>query len=252
MTLSVIVITKNEALMIGRCLASVSWADEIIVVDSGSTDGTQALCRTFTPHVIDADWPGFGAQKNRALKLATAEWVLSLDADEYLTPASQDEIRAAITAPSLYSAYRLPRRSSYCGRFLRHGGWYPDYVIRLFRRNGAHFSEDLVHERVVTKGRIGTLHHPLCHETYRDLEEVVDKVNTYSTAGAAMAVARHKRISFAGTIGRAAWSFIRTYLLRGSILDGVEGLMLAISTAEVTYYKYAKLYLANKRSHEND
>ncbi|MHB8252760.1 MAG: glycosyltransferase family 2 protein [Acidiferrobacter sp.] len=246
MRLSVIVITKNEATMIRRCLASVAWADEIIVVDSGSTDHTVAICQEFTPHVIRTDWPGFGPQKNRALSYATGTWVLSLDADEYLTSQAQAEIQQVLSKDAGVNAYRMPRLSSYCGRFMGHGGWYPDYIVRLFRRGHARFSEDLVHERLVVDGAIGTLHAPLHHETYRDLEEVLYKIDSYSTAGAAMAAERGRRGSLMGAVAHGLWSFVRTYFVQLGVLDGAEGLMLAISNAEVTYYKYLKLRLLNK------
>ena len=246
MPLSVIVITKNEAAMIRRCLASVSWADEIIVVDSGSTDGTVAVCREFTPHVISTDWAGFGPQKNRALDLATGTWVLALDADEYLPTQAQAEIQQVLAGESKINAYRIPRLSSYCGRFMGHGGWYPDYVIRLFRRGCARFSDDIVHERLVVQGAVGTLSSPLHHETYRDLEEVLHKVDSYSTAGATMAAQKGRRGSLPQALIHGVWAFVRTYFVQFGLLDGAEGLMLAISNAEVTYYKYAKLRLLTK------
>lgn len=243
MTLSVIIITRNEAGMIRRCLSSVSWAHEIIVVDSGSTDDTVAICQEFTPHVITAAWPGFGPQKNRALALATHPWVLSLDADEYLTAEAQTEIRQLLSDGPRVDAYRIPRLSSYCGRFMRHGGWYPDYVTRLFRRDRCLFSNDLVHERLLVKGPVGTIRAPLYHETYRDLEEVLHKIDTYSSAGALMAQGKGQRGSLLSALVHSLWSFVRTYFVRLGLLDGPEGLMLAISNAEVTYYKYLKLRL---------
>ncbi len=245
-SLTVIVITFNERAMIRRCLESVSWADEIVVVDSGSTDGTAAICREYTAHVIETDWPGFGPQKNRALGHATGEWVLSLDADEFLTEEAQAEIRDTVRSRPSVDAFRIPRLSSYCGRYMRHGGWYPDYVVRLFRQGRARFSDDLVHERLLVSGTIGTLQTPLRHETYRDLEEVLHKIDAYSSAGAAMAVAAGKWGGLAPALRHGAWAFIRTYLLRLGLLDGAEGLMLAISNAETAYYKYLKMAQLNK------
>jgi glycosyltransferase involved in cell wall biosynthesis len=240
MTLSVIVIAKNEAHAIRECLESVCWADEIIVLDSGSTDGTVAICREFTPHVHSTDWPGFGPQKNRALALATGDWVLSLDADERVPEPLRTEIQAAMES-GRHDAYRMSRLSSYCGRFMRHGGWWPDYVTRLFRREKWRFSDDLVHERVIVSGETGTLQNHLIHLTYRNLEEVLDKVNSYSSSGALSAARRNKRGSLEKAIFRGFWAFLRTYLLRAGFLDGREGFMLAVSNAEVTYYRYLKL-----------
>ncbi len=227
--------------MIGRCLASVSWADEIVVVDSGSTDRTTAICHEYGARVVVTDWPGFGPQKNRALDQATGQWVLSLDADEYLSPEAQGEIRAVLASEPQADAFRMPRSSSYCGRFMRHGGWYPDYVTRLFRRGRARFSDDIVHERLLVSGPVETLHTPLRHETYRDLEEVLHKIDSYSSAGAAMAIRAGERAGMGKALAHGFWSFVRTYFLRRGLLDGAEGLMLAVSNAETTYYKYVKL-----------
>jgi glycosyltransferase involved in cell wall biosynthesis len=246
-SLSVIVITRNEEDMIGRCLASVAWADEIIVLDSGSTDRTVALCRQSGARVVETDWPGFGPQKNRALDHATGTWVLSLDADEYLTQEAQAEIQAVLAPGPKTDAFRMPRLSSYCGRFMHHGGWYPDYVTRLFRRGHARFSDDLVHERLLVSGPIETLREPLRHETYRDLEEVLRKVDDYSSAGAAMAAQSGQRGGVTLALAHGLWSFVRTYFIRKGLLDGAEGLMLAISNAETTYYKYMKLRLLGKQ-----
>lgn len=248
MKLSVIIITRNEATNIRACLDSVAWADEIIVVDSGSTDDTVAIAREFTPQVHEHDWPGFGAQKNRALDYATKEWVFSIDADERVTP----ELRAAIEAvlrkeDNACAAYRISRLSSYCGRFMRHSGWHPDPVVRLFKRNAARFSDDLVHERLLVEGVVGQLDGELLHYAFDNLEEVLNKVNHYSSAGAAMLRQRGRTASLSGAVLRGLWSFMRTYILRGGFLDGREGFMLAVSNAEGTYYRYLKLMLLNRK-----
>jgi glycosyltransferase involved in cell wall biosynthesis len=242
-TLSVIVIAKDEEASIARTLESVAFADEVVVVDSGSTDRTVAIARGLGAKVtINADWPGFGPQKNRALDLATGDWVLSLDADEWLTAESAEEIRRVVGANAAeVAAYRMPRRSSFCGRFLRHSGWWPDYVLRLFRRGRARFSDDMVHERVIADGKIGTLSLPIMHETFVDLEDLVDKMNRYSTHGARQLQREGKSSSLVEAIARALWAFFRTYVLRAGFLDGREGFMLAWATAEGTYYRYAKL-----------
>ncbi len=243
MRLSVIVITKDEAGSIRPCLESVSWADEIVVVDSGSSDDTAAICREYTDKVTVTDWPGFGPQKNRALDAARGEWVLSLDADERVSPELRAEIEAAMADPGAAAAFRMPRSSSYCGRFMRHGGWWPDYVTRLFRRGRARFSDDLVHERLVVDGEVGSLSSPLLHEAFRDPEEVLQKVNAYSSAGARMMAQRGRKATLAGAVARGLWSFLRSYVLRAGFLDGREGFMLAVSNAEGTYYRYLKLML---------
>jgi glycosyltransferase involved in cell wall biosynthesis len=249
MTLSVIVITKNEAAVIERCLASVAWAAEIVVLDAASTDGTPDLARKFNAKVTtSADWPGFGAQKNRALDLATGDWVLALDADEWITPGLRAEIERALAAPGGNAAFNVPRLSSYCGRYMRHSGWWPDNVTRLFKRGAARFSADLVHERLLVDGKVGALHEPLRHEAIVDLDDALGKMNAYSTAGAMMQLERGKRATLAGAVWHGAWTFARTYLLRAGFLDGREGFMLAVSNAEGAYYRYVKLMLlAEKR-----
>jgi len=239
---SIIIITKNAATHIEACLASVAWADEIIVVDCGSTDNTVALCRPFTNKIfVTNDWPGFGIQKNRALAKATGEWILSIDADERVTIALQQEIKH-LTKNSTYTAFRISRQSSYCGRWIKHSGWSPDYVIRLFRRNCAHFSDDLVHEVLqVLQGNIGTLKTPLLHYSFNSLEEVLEKINSYSSANALKYLEQGQKSSLTKAISHGLWAFIRTYIVRGGFLDGREGFMLAVSNAEGTYYRYLKL-----------
>ena len=245
--LSVIIITKNEGLNIRACLESVSWADEIIVVDSGSQDDTVAICREFTPHVYVHDWPGFGAQKNRALNYARKNWVLSLDADERVSSELRSEIVSVLNEASATNAYSIPRLSTYCGRFMRHSGWYPDYVLRLFRRENAHFSDDLVHERLLVEGSKKRLKGLLLHYAFENMEEVLHKVNQYSSAGALMMQQRGRQATLGGAVLRGFWSFIRTYILRAGFLDGREGFMLAVSNAEGTYYRYLKLMLLNQK-----
>jgi len=247
--LSAIIITKNEAANIRACLESVAWADEIIVIDSGSSDATTEICEELGARVYVHDWPGFGMQKNRALGYAIYDWVFSIDADERVTP----ELRASIEAvlhneTDTCAAYRISRLSSYCGRFMRHSGWYPDTIVRLFKRDAARFSDDLVHERLLVEGQIGQLGGELLHYAFTGAEEVLQKINHYSSAGAAMMQKRGKQATLPGAVLRGLWSFIRTYFLRAGFLDGREGFMLAVSNAEGTYYRYIKLMLLDKKS----
>jgi glycosyltransferase involved in cell wall biosynthesis len=244
--LSVIIITKNESAHIGSCLQSVLWADEIIVLDSGSEDDTVEICKRYTDGVFVTDWPGFGIQKQRALDKARGDWVLSIDADEVVSTELRMEIEKALQREQV-NGYVIPRLSSYCGKQIRHGGWYPDYVLRLFRRHAGYFTESVVHERVVVQGDIGKLTPPLLHDAFVSLEEVLHKVNSYSSLGAEMLYQKGVNSSISKAIFKAIWVFIRTYWLKAAFLDGRQGLMLSISNAEGTYYKYVKLLELHNR-----
>ena len=244
MSLSVILITKNEEANLKECLESVSFANEIIVVDSQSNDKTQEIAQSFGAKLeITSDWPGFGPQKNRALNLATQEWVLSIDADERVTPALKEEILAVISSKDTANCYAIPRSSWYCGRFMKHSGWYPDYVDRLFKRGTAKFSDHLVHERLLPDGSVAKLKNHFLHYSFKDFSQVLKKVDAYSTASAEQAYLKGKRSSVGKAIGHGFWAFIRTYFLRLGFLDGSQGLALAISNAEGTYYRYIKIWL---------
>jgi glycosyltransferase involved in cell wall biosynthesis len=245
-TLSVIIITKNEEHDIRDCLESITWADEVVVLDSGSTDNTLKIAKKYTDKVYSSvDWQGFGIQKNRVLAYASSDWVLSLDADERVSDALRQEIQKAIQSEYIF-IFKIPRLSSYCGKFIRHSGWWPDYVIRLFKRGEASFSDDLVHERLVFEGEANKLIAPLVHITYKDLNEVIVKINHYSSLGAKNSYQKGKRGSLASAIIHGIWAFIRTYIFRAGFLDGAEGFMLAISNAETTYYRYLKLFYLSK------
>jgi len=243
--LSAIVITKNEARNIADCLDTLAFCDERIVVDSGSTDDTVRLAEAQGARVVSHRWQGFGAQKNFALMLAGGDWVLSIDADERVSPALARQILDAI-ATNRATGYRMPRRSSFCGRRMQHSGWSPDYVLRLFRRGRARFSDDLVHEKLICDGPIARLSEPLLHYPVVRLEDALSRMDRYSTAGAEMTVASGKRVSFMTGIVRGLWAFIRTYILRGGFLDGREGFLLAVANAEGTYYRYMKAWLKGR------
>ena len=243
-TLSAIVITRNEAHNLHDCLQSMhGLVDEIVVVDSQSTDSTVAIAQQHGAKVAQpADWPGFGPQKNRALDMATCDWVFSIDADERVTPELAAEIKQLLQLGDAHAAYKVPRLSFYCGKFIHHAGWQPDYVLRLFKRGTAKFSDDLVHERVVTQQPVHALQNHLLHYSYLNFSQVLSKVDAYSTASAKQAYARGKRSSVAGAVGHGAWAFFRTYVIRRGFLDGGHGLALSISNAETSYYKYLKLW----------
>lgn len=241
--LSVAIITLNEEGNLPDCLASVAFADEIVVVDGGSDDRTCDIARTAGARVIEArDWSGFGIQKNRAIDACTGDWVLSIDADERVTQALRDEILATLLNPT-FDVYQMPRRSYYCGRFMRHSGWWPDHVRRLFRRGTARFSAAPVHEALETDRAIGRLQNPLEHWSFRSMEQVLDKVNRYSSLSAPIVVEHGRRPTVATALLHGAAAFFRTYVLKRGFLDGSHGLMLAISNAEGSYYRYIKAML---------
>lgn len=245
MRVSAIIITKNAGTMIRRCVESVAWTDEIIVVDSGSTDDTAEICRAMgVKFSVTADFPGFGPQKNRALDQATGDWVVSIDADEWITPELRDEMRAAMANPTA-AAYAVPRRSSFCGRYMKHSGWWPDHVIRLIRRDAARFSDDRAHERLLVEGVTRKLKQPLMHEAISTMDQMLGKMNLYSTASARMLHERGRKASLSTAILHGGWAFFRTYIFRLGFLDGREGFILAVANAEGSYYRYVKLMLEN-------
>jgi glycosyltransferase involved in cell wall biosynthesis len=251
--LSVILITYNAAAHLEKSLASVTWADEIIVLDSGSSDATLEICRKYTKKVyLSEDWQGFGVQKNRVLGYAQGEWVLSLDADEVISERLQSEIQMAIQQTE-FTAFKIPRLSQLMGRWIRHSGWQPDYVTRLFRRECAQFSNDLVHEKLeVLHGKLGILGAPILHYAYDSIEQLLEKTNRYSTESAKMHSARGRRGSLRQAIIHGVWAFLRTYVLRRGFLDGREGFLIAVAQAEVAFYRYVKLsYLQNNQLDKN-
>lgn len=248
--LSVIVIAHNEAHQIADCLKSVAFADEWIVVDSGSTDATREIAAGLGAQVVQtADWPGFGRQKNRALDLAQGRWVLSLDADERVSEPLAAAIRAVIAAPRGPDApgpvaYQLSRLSRFCGQWMRHGDWYPDRVTRLFLRGRARFTDDLVHERLDVQGPVARLPGELLHETMPGLHDALDKMNRYSSGRAQDKLRKGGRGGLGTALAHGLWAFIRAYGLRRGFLDGRLGFVLAVYIAEGTYYRYLKMAFA--------
>lgn len=248
-TLSVVTITKNEAHQLERCLASVAFADEIVVVDSASSDGTPELARRLGARVIEtADWPGFGVQKQRALDAARGDWVLAIDADEWVGARLAQAVRAVVARPfddaKDPAGYEFVRLSAFCGRWMRGGGWYPDPGLRLVRRGRAHYTSDLVHEHLEVDGRVERLDGLLLHDSIPSLESALDKTNRYSTGRARDLAARGRRGGLARALGHGFWAFVRTYVVKRGFIEGRLGFVLALHNAETTYYRYLKLWLA--------
>ena len=238
--LSVAIITLNAASQLEACLQSVRFADEIVVVDSGSTDGTPALAERFGARVIQQEWLGFGPQKQFAVAAAGHDWVLCLDADERVTPELQTSIENALKNPST-AAFRFPRCNRFLGRYLKHGEGYPDWSLRLFDRRQARWSDDAVHEKVDTKSSIGELTGDLLHDSAESLAAYLTKQNRYTTLAAEMALAAGKRASF----GRIAFSplvrFIKFYVIRQGFRDGLPGLIHIAIGCFNSFMKYSKM-----------
>lgn len=240
--LSAIIITKDEAANIGGCLDSLAFCDERIVVDAASSDGTLLIAKEKGARVATHGWKGFGPQKNYAASLATGDWVLSIDADERVTPELAQAIRAAIDAGAA-DGYEIPRRNTFCGRVLRGS----DRVLRLFRRNKGRFTDDVVHERVVCDGKVARLNEPLMHFSVTRLEDAIRRIDQYSTLGAEALAASDRRITALSGALHGAGTFLRVYLLKLGFLDGAAGFMLAVANAEGAYYRYQKAWLARQR-----
>jgi glycosyltransferase involved in cell wall biosynthesis len=247
--LSLIVITRNEEASIERCLRSAAFADEVVVVDNHSADKTVEIARRLGAKVISAqDWPGFGPQKNRALDAATGDWVLSLDADEWIEQPLADEIKAAMRNPAAADGYEMPRRSRFCGKVVGHCGWWPDYVLRLWRRGRGRFVDAQVHERVKVDGRVSRFASPIEHEAIVDLADARDKSSRYAAAAAAELVSQGKRSSRTKALIRAGAAFVRTYVWRAGFLDGATGLQVARYNSDYTYQKWARVADATTRN----
>jgi glycosyltransferase involved in cell wall biosynthesis len=243
--ISACIIAKDEADRIGPCLESVAFCDEVLVLDSGSTDGTQDLCRNAGARVVETDWPGWVKQKNRAVEAATHDWILSLDADERVDA----ELRTAIEAlrdtldAAAPAAYEVTRKTFYLGRWIRHGGWYPEWRIRLFDRRHATWGGVDPHDRVEVEGSVARIREGnLEHYTYRSIDDHIAQMNRFTHVGAVELDKRGKRASFADVVLRPPWRFLHKYVLRLGFLDGRPGFVVAVLHAYAGFLKYAKLW----------
>ena len=262
MSISVAIAAMDEEANIGRTLASVRWADEIVLVDSGSKDRTCEIACEHGARVIVEPWRGYVAQKQYAIELCTREWVLLLDADEEVSPGLAEEIRAAIADPNAVSGYRLPRQNLFLGRWMRHGGFYPDPKMRLFRRGQGFVTGHDPHDRCELKPGLSQdaprhtrqFKNALVHHTYPNLTLYIAHMNRYSSLGAQLAVAKgHTRFSFVNIVLRPLATFIYNYFFRLGFLDGREGLLLHCYHAVYVSWKYAKAWeLSRKQSSKTD
>jgi glycosyltransferase involved in cell wall biosynthesis len=239
--LTVTVITHNEGHSIGATLESVSWADEILVVDSHSTDDTVAIARRYTPLVEVRDWTGYGAQKNYAASRASHDWILSIDADERITPQLASEIRALMQRGPSAKGYRISRVSFYLGRWIRSTDWYPDFHLRLYDRRTARWSERKVHESIDIQGRVEKLRGEMLHYPYRDISEHLAKIDRYTTLVAEQWAMEGRRASGLQALVYPRLAFFRNYILRRGFRDGRTGLLVSLLNSYYVFLKYAKL-----------
>lgn len=238
--LSVAIITYNEEENIRDALESVKWADEIVVVDSFSTDKTQEICREYTDKVYPVKWSGFSSQKNKAISLTTQPWVLVLDADERVSEDLKSEIVRAMTDPAPADGYYIARQNFFSNKWIRHGGWWPDYTLRLFQREKGAFEDREVHESIKVSGKTGRLENPLIHYTYSGIADFTSRMERYSDLAARELYKHRKRSSLFDLVFRPAATFIRMYLLRLGMLDGLYGIILACLYSVYTFKKYSK------------
>jgi len=240
--LSACIITRDEEDRIAACLESLEVADEVVVVDSGSTDRTRDICRARGAVVIEREWPGHVEQKNHAVRCACHDWVLCLDADERLSPALQASIRALKESdPGVVRGYHLNRHTEYLGKWMNHGGWYPQWRLRLFHRGAGGWTGINPHDRVEVEGPTGRLEGDLLHHTYRDLSDHLRTIDRFTTIAARARYAQGKRFNVLLLLFGPAWRFFRMYILRLGFLDGVQGLVLAFMAAYYVSLKHAKL-----------
>ncbi len=240
--ISATLITCNEERNIAGALQSLSWADEIVVVDSGSSDATLEICRRFTDRIFHRDWTGYVDQKNYAVEKARNEWIFSLDADERPSPRLVEEIKRLDGKEPARPGYKIPRIAFFMGRWIRHGDWYPDYQLRLFNKRFGRWDGGRVHESVKTSGNPAFLKSEILHYTYRNLSEYLHRLEIYSTLAALDYQQRGKRTGLLKLIANPLASFAKGYLLKRGFLDGTAGFMVAVMGAVSVFFKYAKLY----------
>jgi glycosyltransferase involved in cell wall biosynthesis len=241
MKISAAIITFNEQRKLPRAIESLRCCDEIVVLDSGSTDRTVEVAANLGARVIETGWHGFAAQKNMAAQECSNDWVLSLDADEALSEALEGEIWQIKKNGPKYDAYTMPRLAQYLGRWILHSGWYPDRKIRLFDRRRAHWKGEYVHESVAVHGRVGHLQSNILHFTFDSLSEHLRTMDRYTTLAAEQLIARKARVGWTQLVLDPPWTFFHTLVLERGFLDGMEGLSIAYMASVYNFLKYAKV-----------
>jgi glycosyltransferase involved in cell wall biosynthesis len=246
--LSVTVVAKNEAADLGAALASVSWADEIVVVDSHSTDDTAAIARQHTDKVVVHDWLGHVEQKNYAASLAAHDWILSLDADERVTPALAGEIQSLLKTEPRDAAFRIPRVTFHLGAWIRTTDWYPDYQHRLYDRRAAKWTGRYVHESLSVTGSVGRLQGEIEHYAYRDIADHLETITRYTTYAAKQMHEDGRRAGVLQLAGHPPLAFLRNYIAKGGITDGARGFIISTMNAYYVFLKFAKLWELHRTS----
>ena len=242
---SITIITKNEQKNIERCLKSVQWADEIVVVDSSSTDRTIDICQKFRCKIIESEWLGFGPTKRLAVDAASNDWIFSIDADEQVGEQLKVIILRTLKNPQL-NGYRIKRVSYYLGKQVRYCGWQRDYQLRLFNRKFGNFNEKLVHESVNIDGAVGRIEQPIFHYTYPTIQSHIDKMDRYTDLGTDQLIGKGKSSSICMAVMRGMAKFLKMYLLHRGFLDGKIGFVLCYNSAFGVYLKYLKLWEKNR------
>ncbi|MFC1475185.1 glycosyltransferase family 2 protein [Candidatus Zixiibacteriota bacterium] len=253
--LSVVIITKDEEKNISRTLESVTWADEIVLVDSQSSDRTVEIAESFGVKIYSPPWRGYGPAKKEGVNRASHRWILSIDADEVVTTELKEEIKSILESEKPEVGYYLPRMTNFLGKWIKHSGWYPDYVLRLFNKDFGNFNENVVHEAVIVSGTTGQLKNDLLHYSYPNLEEYFNKYNRYTTIGAEELYKKGKKSSIFEIVFKPFIAFIKHFIIKAGFLDGVEGFLVSFLSATAVMVKYAKLrrlYNMNGMNKQNE
>jgi glycosyltransferase involved in cell wall biosynthesis len=240
--LSVTIITYNEEKNIRECLDSVRWADEIVVLDSHSTDRTEGICKEYTDKIFQNEWLGYGRQKNLCAERAENDWIFNVDADEVVTPELKAELMEFLSSSPPFSAYLMPRRNYFGDRWIRYGGWYPDYIVRVYNKRKARFNHSDVHESVQVSDRPGILRGTIKHYTYNNLRDYISRQNRYSSLSAEDMAREGRGVYWYDLSLRPIFAFIKIYVLRMGFREGGLGFILSIGHSFYTFLKYAKLW----------
>lgn len=250
--LSAVIITYNEEQNLARCLESVKFADEIVVVDSHSTDRTCDIAQHYGAKVIFVEWQGFGAAKQAGVDASSGEWILSIDADEEVSDPLKEEIQRVIERHGRHVGYEMPRKTNFLGRWINYSNWYPDHVLRLFRRENGRFNDAVVHEKVVVNGPVGRLKNDLLHYSYPSLDVYFEKFNRYTTVGAVEAYKAGKRAGWPSVAIKPVAAFVKHYVTKQGFRDGLEGFLISVLSSAAVMVKYAKLRDIERKEKELD